>query len=51
MELQPSFLLMMSEQLKPQADVGVTYIYEQGFWAGLVLPYKRSFDCSPRGEI
>ena len=24
----------MSEQLKPQADIGVTYIYKQDFWAG-----------------
>ncbi len=33
--IQPSFLLKMSEQLKPQADVGATYIYNQGFWFGL----------------
>ena len=33
--IQPSFLVKMSEQLKPQADMGVTYIYNQGFWAGL----------------
>jgi type IX secretion system PorP/SprF family membrane protein len=32
---QPSFLLMMSEQIKPQVDMGVTYIYENDFWAGL----------------
>ena len=34
-ELQPSFLFRMSEQLKPQADAGLTYIYKQAFWAGL----------------
>ena len=34
-ELQPSFLLAMSEQLKPQADIGCTYIYEQDLWTGL----------------
>ena len=34
-ELQPSFLFRMSEQLKPQADIGMTYIYNQAFWAGL----------------
>ena len=34
-ELQPSGLLMMSEQLKPMADIGVTYIYDQRIWAGL----------------
>jgi type IX secretion system PorP/SprF family membrane protein len=36
-ELQPSFLFRMSEQLKPQADIGVTYIYNQDFWAGLTF--------------
>jgi hypothetical protein len=25
----------MSEQLKPQADIGLTYIFNQAFWAGL----------------
>ena len=25
----------MSEQLMPQADIGLTYIYDQNFWAGL----------------
>jgi type IX secretion system PorP/SprF family membrane protein len=34
-ELQPSGLLMMSEQMKPMADIGLTYIYDQKFWAGL----------------
>jgi type IX secretion system PorP/SprF family membrane protein len=33
--LEPSFLFMMSEQLKPQADIGLTYIYDQDFWLGL----------------
>lgn len=36
-DLQPSFLLMMSDQIKPQADIGVTYIYNQDFWAGLAF--------------
>jgi type IX secretion system PorP/SprF family membrane protein len=35
--IQPSFLLMTSEQLKPQADIGVTYIYNQDFWTGLAF--------------
>ncbi len=34
-EIQPSMLVMMSDQFKPQADIGVTYIYNQDFWAGL----------------
>ncbi|MCJ7449330.1 MAG: type IX secretion system membrane protein PorP/SprF [Bacteroidales bacterium] len=34
-ELQPSFIFMMSEQFKPQTDIGMTYIYDQAFWAGL----------------
>ena len=33
--IEPSFIVNMSEQLKPQADIGVTYIYNQDFWAGL----------------
>ena len=33
--IQPSFLLKMSEQLKPQVDIGATYIYKQSFWAGM----------------
>ena len=34
-ELQPSFLLRASTQLKPQVDAGLTYIYNQSLWAGL----------------
>ena len=34
-DLQPSALLMMSEQLRPQADIGFTFIYDQAFWTGL----------------
>jgi hypothetical protein len=35
-ELEPSVLIMTSEQFKPQADIGVTFIYNKGFWQ--VLP-------------
>ena len=34
-EIQPSALFMMSEELKPLADIGLTYIYAQKFWAGV----------------
>jgi type IX secretion system PorP/SprF family membrane protein len=34
-ELQPSALIMMSEQMKPMVDFGLTYIYDQKFWLGL----------------
>jgi type IX secretion system PorP/SprF family membrane protein len=37
-EVQPSFLIKMSEQLKPQMDMGVTYIFDNfknSFWLGL----------------
>jgi type IX secretion system PorP/SprF family membrane protein len=34
-ELQPSVIFMMSEQLKPLADIGLTYIYNRKVWAGL----------------
>ncbi len=33
--IQPSFLVQMSEQWKPQVDMGVSYFYNEGFWAGL----------------
>jgi type IX secretion system PorP/SprF family membrane protein len=33
--IQPSLIFLMSEQLKPLADIGVTYIYNQDFWGGL----------------
>ena len=35
MELEPSILVKVSEQLKPQADIGFTYIYDQSLWTGL----------------
>lgn len=34
-EIEPSFLFRMSEELRPQADIGVTFIYDKGFWTGL----------------
>jgi type IX secretion system PorP/SprF family membrane protein len=34
-ELQPSVLLKMSEQIRPQADIGLSYNYDQTIWAGL----------------
>jgi type IX secretion system PorP/SprF family membrane protein len=34
-EFEPAFLFKISEQLKPQADIGITYIYDQRLWAGL----------------
>lgn len=32
---QPSFIVLTSEQLRPQSDIGLTYIHDQDFWAGL----------------
>jgi type IX secretion system PorP/SprF family membrane protein len=34
-EIEPSLLLMMSEELRPQAEIGITYIYNKAFWAGV----------------
>lgn len=34
-ELRPSTLIKMSEQLRPQADIGLNIIYKQSFWTGL----------------
>ena len=34
-ELEPSVLIKVSEELMPQADIGMTYIYDQSLWTGL----------------
>jgi len=34
-ELEPSILGKISEVLMPQADIGMTYIYDQSIWTGL----------------
>lgn len=34
-ELEPTMLLKITEQLKPQADIGITYIYNQNLWTGI----------------
>jgi type IX secretion system PorP/SprF family membrane protein len=34
-ELEPSILGKMSEAIMPQADIGLTYIYDQSLWSGL----------------
>jgi len=34
----------MSEQLKPQADIGITYIYKQAFWTGLAYRTSGSYN-------
>ena len=34
-ELKPAVLIKMSEQIRPQADIGLTYIYDRKFWAGV----------------
>jgi type IX secretion system PorP/SprF family membrane protein len=34
-EIEPSVLVKMSEELMPQADIGLTYVYDQSLWTGL----------------
>ena len=34
-ELHPNFMFRMSEQLKPQFDLGIKYTFRQDFWTGL----------------
>ena len=34
-DLQPNLLIKMSEQFKPQVDLGVNYLLREDFWAGL----------------
>lgn len=36
-EIEPSFMLVMSDQFRPQVDIGATYIYDQKFWTGLAF--------------
>lgn len=32
--IEPSLLIKMSEQIRPQADIGITYNYDNRFWIG-----------------
>ncbi len=34
-EIEPSVLFKISEQLKPQSDIGITFIYDDKLWSGL----------------
>ena len=34
-QLEPAALVKMSEQMRPQVDIGANYIQNQAFWAGL----------------
>lgn len=34
-DIQPNFLFRMSEQFRPQMDMGVKYLFREDFWAGL----------------
>ena len=34
-DLQPNFLFRMSEQLKPQVDLGLKYLLKEDFWGGI----------------
>lgn len=34
-EIEPNFMFRMSEQFKPQADIGIRYRYKEDFWLGL----------------
>jgi type IX secretion system PorP/SprF family membrane protein len=35
--LEPSVLIMTSSQMKPLADIGLTYIHDNSFWGGLAV--------------
>ncbi|MDT8402137.1 MAG: type IX secretion system membrane protein PorP/SprF [Bacteroidales bacterium] len=34
-EIEPNFMFRMSEQFKPQVDIGIRYSFMDDFWAGL----------------
>lgn len=42
-EIKPSFLMKMSEQIRPQADLGLTFAYDEAMWAGLIFRTGGSF--------
>lgn len=42
-EIEPTAIVKISEQLRPLADIGLTYIYDQKIWAGLT--YRTSGGC------
>ena len=50
-ELEPSILLKMSEELRPQADIGLTYIHDQTFWVGLAYRTGGSLIANLRFKI
>jgi type IX secretion system PorP/SprF family membrane protein len=41
-EIRPSGLFRMSEELKPQADLGINVTLDQSFWAGLTYRTNKS---------
>jgi len=36
-EIEPNFMFRMSEQLKPQFDIGIRYTFKDDFWGGLTF--------------
>jgi type IX secretion system PorP/SprF family membrane protein len=34
-DIQPNFLIRMSDQLKPQIDLGAKYLFKEDLWAGI----------------
>jgi len=41
--IQPQLLFKMSEQVRPQVDIGATYIYDNTFWFGLHYRTESAF--------
>ncbi|MRR20207.1 type IX secretion system membrane protein PorP/SprF [bacterium] len=51
LEIEPSVLLKMSEQLLPQADFGLTFIYDQTVWLGAGYRTGGFYGTSSQGAL
>ncbi len=51
LEIEPSVLLKMSEQILPQADMGITLIYDQTFWLGAAYRTGGFYGTSSKGAL
>lgn len=51
LEIEPSVLLKMSEQILPQADFALTFIYDQTFWMGAGYRTGGFYGTSSQGAL
>ncbi len=51
LEIEPSVLLKLSEQIYPQADMALTFIYDQTFWLGAGYRTGGFYGTSSQGAV